>query len=184
MDDSSRSTTASARNNAWSWIADVVSRKLMPFLKNRFRAMGSGFRAGWQADRVCVRGIGPAGGLCSVVRIRAIAARGRRAGARFPGTAPGWCAGERTAASCFTWAWTMSLYAVPVDGPLEFGEPKSLFRIAGAHAIRHHQGLSIRCLAGRPAVCHADNRFRAAASVHRNRELAGQISPLGASGID
>ena len=140
--------------------------------------MGSGVRAGWQADRVYFHRIGPAGSLCSGIRGRARRRTWWASGARFPETAPGWCAGGPMAASYFTWAWTTCCMRCRLQGPLEFGEPKPLFRIAGRPAIRHHPGLSIRCFAGRAAVRHADNRLRSAASFHGDRELARQISPV------
>ena len=48
----------------------------------------------------------------------------------------------------------------------------------GGPAIRHHQGLSSRCIARWPAVHHEHYGLRAAASLHHRRELAGQVPPL------
>ena len=98
-------------------------------------------------------------------------------GGRFRETAPGWCAACRWPRAFLRGVGQCAACRAGPRAARIWRSPASLPH-RGRSPIRHHPGLSIRCVAGWEALYHAHHGFRAAASLHGDRELAGQIPSL------
>jgi serine/threonine protein kinase/Tol biopolymer transport system component len=113
------------------WIGDVAGHTIAPLLKNNFPQWGAAFsRDGQRIAFVSLESGRPE------VYVQAFESRpsphivgDRRQVSRGGGWLVRWSADGR---ELFYVGMDNSLFAVPVTGPLEFGEPKPLFRIPGA----------------------------------------------------
>ena len=156
------------------WIADVAGRKVVPLLQNKFQQWGAAFSPDGKRIGVCFRRIGPAGGLRPGIRFHAVATRtGERR--QVSETEPGSCAGVAMGASYSTSVWTISCYAVSVKGPLEFGEAKPLFRIAGPPQYGTTRDFQFDVSSDGQRFVMPTTGSVPPPPVHGDRELAGQI---------
>ncbi len=113
------------------WIGDTTSHTVAPFLKNNFPQWGAAFsRDGKRIAFVSLESGRPE------VYVQAFEPEptphvvgDRRQVSKDGGWLVRWRADDR---ELFYVGMDNSLFAVPAPGPLEFGEPKSLFRIPGA----------------------------------------------------
>jgi Tol biopolymer transport system component len=112
------------------WIADVASRKLRPFLKNNFPQWGVAFAPGGKAIAfVSVESGRPEVYVQSFESTPSPHVTGERRLVSHDGA---WLVRWRADGhELFYLGMNNSLSAVPVDASLKFGEPNSLFRIAG-----------------------------------------------------
>ena len=113
------------------WIADVTSRKVVPLLQNKFQQWGTAF----SPDGKRIAFVSVESGRAEVY-VQAFDSMpsphvvgDRRQISRDGAWLVRWRADGR---ELFYVGMDNLLHAVPVQGPLEFGEPKPLFRIAGA----------------------------------------------------
>ena len=113
------------------WIADVAAHTLAPFLKNSFPQWGTAFsRDGKYIAFVSLESGRPEVYVQSFESVPSPHVVGdRRQVSRDSAWLVRWRADGR---ELFYLGMDNKLYAVPVTGPLKFGEPKALFRIDGA----------------------------------------------------
>jgi serine/threonine protein kinase len=114
-----------------AWIADVSSHKLMPFLKNEFAQWGTAFSPdGKRIAFVSLESGRPEVYVQAFESAPAPHVVGERRQVSRDGA---WLVRWRgDGRELFYLGLDNLLHAVPVKGPVEFGEPKPLFRIAGA----------------------------------------------------